>query len=246
MEEQAFAMILQAQVCLDQSELVLSNGVEAALNYARRGWHVFPCAPDKSPLTPDGFYNATTNAAVIRGWHWPLVGLRLGERSGLSGLDIDVREGGVNGYASLTALGLKPEASLMDLSPTLGGRHLYFRFLPGNNFDIAPGLQFKNNGYFVIPPGEGRSWLSFSDPSPAPEWLRVLIGVRALSGRQGVQGGAVLSLPLGPGLGGGDWKPIGQTRNVRSRTALIVRWLERTLPRTNAPHTSKERRGNPP
>src|SRR5262249_4135094 len=28
----------------------------------------------------------------------------------------------------------------------------------------------------------------------------------------------------------GTWKPIGPTRNLRSRTALILRWLERTRP----------------
>src|SRR5262249_22658950 len=149
-------------------ERPLSNGVEAALSYAQRGWHVFPCcAEDKSPLTPDGFYDATTDERVIRRWRWPLVGLRLGECSGLSGLDIDVRQGGLNGYESLAALGLRAEASLSDASPTLGGRHLYYRFLPGDNFDIAPGIQFKNNGYFVIPPGAGREWLSDGSPEPA-------------------------------------------------------------------------------
>jgi hypothetical protein len=145
----------------------------------------------------------------------------------LSGLDIDVREG-VNGYASLAALGLKPEAALMDLTPTLGGRHLYFRYLSGRNFDVAPGIQFKNNGYFIIPPGAGREWLAEGSPELAPEWLRVMVGVRALKvgGTDRVQEGAVLTSPPSHG----DWKPIGPTRNVRSRTALILRWLERTRP----------------
>ena len=206
------------------------DAVEAALDYAARGWHVFPCAADKSPLTDNGFFVATTDAAIIRGWRWPFVGLRLGECSGLSGLDIDVREG-VNGYDSLAALGLKPEAALMDLTPTLGGRHLYFRFLSSSNFDIAPGLQFKNNGYFIIPPGAGREWLAEGSPEPVPEWLRVLVGVRALTGyKEGTVSPSIPSNSPFEHSSLGSWKPIGPTRNIRSRTALILRWLDRTLP----------------
>jgi len=42
--------------------------LEAALGYARRGWPVFPCKPDKAPYTPHGFKDATTDPAAIRQW----------------------------------------------------------------------------------------------------------------------------------------------------------------------------------
>ena len=42
---------------------------EAALQYARSGIPVFPCNPlDKKPLTPNGFYDATTDEAQITAW----------------------------------------------------------------------------------------------------------------------------------------------------------------------------------
>jgi hypothetical protein len=38
----------------------MSNLVEAALSYAAKGYHVFPCKPrSKVPATPNGFYDAT-------------------------------------------------------------------------------------------------------------------------------------------------------------------------------------------
>ncbi len=50
------------------------TSLAAALGYTRRGWRVFPCKPGgKTPLTPHGFQDATTDEATIRGWweQWP-------------------------------------------------------------------------------------------------------------------------------------------------------------------------------
>ena len=48
--------------------------VEFALDYARRGWPVFPCKPtNKAPFSRAGFNAATTDEETIRNWwgHWP-------------------------------------------------------------------------------------------------------------------------------------------------------------------------------
>ena len=48
--------------------------VEHALDYARRGWPVFPCKPtNKAPFFKGGFHAATTDEAKIRSWwgYWP-------------------------------------------------------------------------------------------------------------------------------------------------------------------------------
>src|SRR5512146_854195 len=68
-----------------------SNAVlKAALEYARRGWQVFPCYgtneqneclcdkgrlcenTGKHPITPQGFKNATTDEKQIKAWFGPL------------------------------------------------------------------------------------------------------------------------------------------------------------------------------
>jgi hypothetical protein len=42
--------------------------LQAALEYAHRGWPVFPCDKGKRPLTKHGFKDATTDENQIRAW----------------------------------------------------------------------------------------------------------------------------------------------------------------------------------
>lgn len=144
---------------------------KAAEHYATSGLHVFPLRPrEKTPLTPHGHKDATTDLAQVRAWwdQWPdaNIGLACGP-SKIVVIDID----GDEGMASWDAL-----AARLDLQVTTrvvrtggGGLHLYFR---------APGAAIRNSagklgrgidvrgegGYVVLPPSV--------HPSGRPyEWL---------------------------------------------------------------------------
>src|SRR5262245_52936391 len=100
-----------------------------ALDYAARGYQVFPLKPrSKEPATRRGLYEATGNAATLRryftGAHPYNLGIRTGVPSGVFVLDVD----GEQGFASLAELvdrhGLLPATSV---STTGKGRHYWFR-----------------------------------------------------------------------------------------------------------------------
>ena len=138
------------------------NGfLDAALEYAGRGWAVFPLKPGgKTPLTPHGFKDATTDVERIRAW-WeqhPIanIGLCTGKASGVVVLDVD-RHGKGDGEMSLQELQrefgrLPPTCEV--LTPN-GGRHFYFAHsngaVKGRN-GLRPGIDLKAEGGYVVAP----------------------------------------------------------------------------------------------
>jgi len=122
------------------------SALDAALDYAARGWAVFPCSPSpdkgvgKMPLMPKesspgakdgGFYLATCDAEQIRAWwrQWPraLIGVRTDARAGFV-VDLDPRD--VSAEAMMAALedfcGGFPEGMAVSRTQS-GGLHLWFR-----------------------------------------------------------------------------------------------------------------------
>ena len=84
---------------------------EAALEYARLGFHVLPIKPrDKIPLIPTsrgghGYKDATTDPSKIMTW-WPPsssanIGIATGKSSGVFVPDIDPLHGGATALATL-------------------------------------------------------------------------------------------------------------------------------------------------
>ncbi len=153
-----------------------------ALEYAKRGWAVFPvwgCWPSgacrcrrgkdcqhigKHPWTEHGFRDATTDATRIRAWEdkWETanIGIATGEASGLVVLDIDSLKGGEASMEKLIArLGPLPRTLMVR---TGNGWHLYFEH-PGGRFKsvaeaIAPGVDIRaDGGYVVAPPSRHQS-----------------------------------------------------------------------------------------
>lgn len=168
-----------------------SQPLSFALRYAARGWHVFPCKPDKRPYTPNGFHNAVTDESTIRSWwsEWPhaIPGVRTGVESGVFVLDVDRPkvEGGPDGEASLAELesqhGVLP-TTLTARTPR-GGRHLFFKTpqdgkpVPCSVSKIGPALDVRaDGGYVTAAPGRTTNgqyaWAdSGVEVAEAPSWL---------------------------------------------------------------------------
>jgi hypothetical protein len=166
-----------------------SRFVTAALVYVSLKLAVFPCVPRrKEPLTPHGHLDATTDIDVIARWgrQWPGANVAIACRpSKLAVVDVDPRHGGDDSLAELERRYEPLPATWRSLTGH-GGWHEVFQaptdvtLLDGA---LAPGIDFKANGYIVVPPslhpsGRHYVWEVGYEPgtlplASLPAWLRV-------------------------------------------------------------------------
>lgn len=151
--------------------------LDAALQYARDGWYVFPIA-DKRPITAHGHLDATTDEEQIRRW-WTAhptasIGVHL-RASGLIAVDVDVADGkqGAETIAALEAMhGPLPRTNHQRSGR--GGEHIVMRD-PSPGADgwtrrhedggsargkLGPGVDLKINGYIVLDPSGSYRWIA--------------------------------------------------------------------------------------
>ena len=110
-------------------EIEASPGVRVceALQYALF-YPIFPCRKDKTPLTPHGFKDATTDKVQISVWWGDInpeaIGIPTGAESGFWVLDID----GEAGEATLKGLEANYGSLPLTIQQRTGGgdRHLFF------------------------------------------------------------------------------------------------------------------------
>lgn len=191
--------------------------LDLALSYAAAGCAVFPCraAPEdtnrhdpvtgeviqlkeKTPYPSNGFRAATRAERIIERW-WrdhpsAIVGVATGEPMGAWVLDIDVKQMDdgtiIDGFEWLA--GVEAEHGALPLtaaaSTPRGGRHYYFRHVPGirNRASFAVGADTRGDGGYTCAPGsvmaDGRAyqWLEHEGPGlpdlpDAPTWLLDLV-----------------------------------------------------------------------
>lgn len=155
-----------------QVEVAGVNVIDEALEYARKGWPVFPVAPKgKVPLVKRGCLAATTDERMVERWwsRWPdaNIGVATGKALGLWVLDVD----GPDGSKSLTELEneLGPLPDTLESKTGGGGRHLFFLYPPHreirNRQKIKPGIDVRGEGgYVIVPPSVHASGQKYEWP----------------------------------------------------------------------------------
>lgn len=171
------------------------TNLEAALAYARQGWHVFPVhdivdgkcscskngvicglkrpAPGKHPKIFNGHLKASANESVVRDWwtRWPTANIGVATApSGLVVLDVDVSNG-KKGAESLRQFTDLPQTRLSRTGS--GGAHaIYSRpsdLEPQRRIGFREGLDLLGDGYFIAPPSihySGGSYVWVNDGAP--------------------------------------------------------------------------------
>ena len=168
--------------------------LDAALYHAGRGQPVFPCGPDKKPLTPHGFKDASLDPAVINRWFKNDKNRLIGLPTGINFWVLDVdRKNGVDGLLTLETLrnGEGYQVGPLQLTPS-GGYHMLFALPPdmivpsnagaitqnGKVSGLGPGLDLRGQGAYICT-GPGYSWVEDYPPdaplSQAPSWLLTAI-----------------------------------------------------------------------
>ncbi|WP_058189838.1 bifunctional DNA primase/polymerase [Terracidiphilus gabretensis] len=178
--------------------------LDAAIDYVRRGWHIFPCIPKtKVPLAglaPHGFKSASADEETIRRW-WTIkpeanIGISTGP-SDLTVIDCDhghaTREAAVAWLARVSASGKLPRTytvltgrrfdSLDPSKPEWGVQLYYQGAIPGSgHFELDGGSgDVQSIGDLVmgassIHPKSGEAYAVLIDApvAPLPEWVRTL------------------------------------------------------------------------
>jgi hypothetical protein len=172
--------------------------LSAALEYAARGWKIFPAVVSKKKSHKAAKYSngerwgQTKDPEQIKKdfKQWPNAGIGLptGAENGIFVVEADTPKGhNVDGIASLKALEAKhgklPD-TLMAMSPS-GSPHRYFKHPGGCKIktsasEIAPGVDVKGDGGMVIAPPSTRSdgryrWLNELPIAEAPAaWLLLI------------------------------------------------------------------------
>ena len=173
-----------------KNQAKVDDMLRAALSFAEKGKPVFPCSTaDKSPLTPNGFYDASTDPAIIKRW-WAknpgaAIGIPTGEKSGLVVVDKDDYKASFDqaGYHTiLEKIGGMPET----LTQRTGGGGTQYLFQhPGTPVKckngLITGLDIKGDGGYIIawpslhPSGSRYKLIKDVPPAPLPPALLDII-----------------------------------------------------------------------
>lgn len=159
-------------------------GATEAITLTELGFNVFPLEPrGKRPLTRNGCKDATRDNTTIHQWwtQWPdaNIGVATGPNSNLYVIDID----GPDAETAWRNLAKPEDDDTLEVR-TSRGRHLYYRCkdpLPNTASRIAPGIDTRGNGGYVVAPpsqhpdGPTYEFTAARLPRDLPQWIRDLV-----------------------------------------------------------------------
>jgi len=146
--------------------------VDDALNYAKRGWFVFPCREkhmgfyvnkkgqkvelkEKTPYTINGVYDATTDPNKIKRMWKKTPNAMIGVSclaSGLFVVDIDAHTDNVDGFSNWMSLNISDAGALHSMTPN-GGYHIIYSGHGRNSTKPWLGVDTRGDGgLFIAPP----------------------------------------------------------------------------------------------
>lgn len=169
----------------------MTAALDCALNYARRGWFVFPLRP-RSKKPPKDFKwreKSSNSEQHIRAWAQGLPGCNFGLDCGKSGLAILDVDSGKHPEATDSLMALDMENGLPNtfrVATPSGGLHIYYQGSIQNSVQkLGAGLDTRGEGGYVVIPGsvvreDGvNGHYEVVNPIPvaqAPEWLPRVVG----------------------------------------------------------------------
>jgi hypothetical protein len=155
---------------------------QEALEVALGGLRVFPVKLDKSPLTPHGFKDATTDPDEIGqlGECFPeaIIGTPAGADAGFDVLDVDGEMGRESLREYEVTHGSIADTAVVETGG--GGLHYFLRHDPlmGNRTGFLPGIDVRGDGgYVILPPSQRHAWQGGLRP-----WLWTVTPVHGLRG----------------------------------------------------------------
>jgi len=142
-----------------------------AIDYARRGWYVFPCRErpgqpyqkngatltplEKTPYVSKGLHDATIDEEQINAWWTRFPDAMIGINAGMSGLFVvDIDKKNVNGLDTFATWNINDTAGLHSLTPS-GGMHIVFSGKGKSSSNGKTGVDTRGEGgYFIAPPSK--------------------------------------------------------------------------------------------
>lgn len=130
--------------------------LQAALDYAAKGWPVFPCDATKKPLVDGGFKAASTDPTRLGAWwgQWP--GANIGFCPGDAAIMVVDIDPGADRADLHQNVGGLPATGLRASTPR-GGQHLYFALaegeeVPPSTHKLSRSVDVRSSGSYVLLP----------------------------------------------------------------------------------------------